>query len=306
MRLFDKVLTQCRGEVADGVRGLSKVTSVLACDDIASYYAGSPDVLWDSEKYPHAKPAWDTFFMEWNEPAEYRIGSDVVKNDGVQQFGFFGTHVTSKEDVQSAIDARLQRDVCLFTNRSFSATDVEAARTKTASLIYAFPFIVIGGACHQLPVSFLAFLSESGWVYLHICPTDLPDVSTKAIALGRIVVNSAHIMLLAFTFLNCSNVKLEDVTADLEPPPKIKRRLRIPDVKRYTLNINGHFSKPRRELGEPGEIDVMPFHLCRGHFATYTDAAPLFGKYTGRFWIPPHTKGKKENGVIEKDYAIVN
>jgi hypothetical protein len=45
-------------------------------------------------------------------------------------------------------------------------------------------------------------------------------------------------------------------------------------------------------------------HLCRGHFATYTDQAPLFGKYVGRFWIPPHARGDRARGIVIKDYEV--
>lgn len=51
----------------------------------------------------------------------------------------------------------------------------------------------------------------------------------------------------------------------------------------------------------------MPRHVCRGHFAEYGpefSKGLLFGKYAGRFFIPPHLKGDKKNGIVEKDYAI--
>jgi hypothetical protein len=127
--------------------------------------------------------------------------------------------------------------------------------------------------------------------------------SIKAITLISNLVFET--LLLSFTFANCSNVKLEDVTEELQPEPKIRRRLRLPEVKRYTLNIAGHVTRPSRDYDQ-GPQDVMPFHLCRGHFATYTADRPLFGnpKLVGRFWHPPHTRGKKANGEIIKDYAI--
>lgn len=120
---------------------------------------------------------------------------------------------------------------------------------------------------------------------------------------GRFFESLTHVIALAFTFANCKNVVLNDVTEQLQPPSKIRRRLKLPEVKRYTLNIAGHVSRPSRDYNQ-GPQGVMPFHLCRGHFATYTDEKPLFGKHVGRFWIPPHMKGKKENGEIVKDYAI--
>lgn len=115
-----------------------------------------------------------------------------------------------------------------------------------------------------------------------------------------------RVVALSFTFANCANVKLEDATTDLAPSEKIRRRLKLPCVKRYTLNIEGHSTKPRAN-GEPGQTGVLPFHLCRGHFATYTADKPRLGRLSdgvGRFWIKPHMRGREERGRIEKDYAI--
>ena len=65
---------------------------------------------------------------------------------------------------------------------------------------------------------------------------------------------------------------------------------------------------PKRP-GEGGEGGGMPtgrtrLHMVRGHFATYTGAAPLFGKYTGTFWRPWRLAGNPEAGVIETDYRL--
>jgi hypothetical protein len=48
----------------------------------------------------------------------------------------------------------------------------------------------------------------------------------------------------------------------------------------------------------------IPLHLVRGHFATYTDEAPLFGKRTGTYWRPAHTRGNPEKGLSTKDYCV--
>ena len=39
-----------------------------------------------------------------------------------------------------------------------------------------------------------------------------------------------------------------------------------------------------------------------GHFATYTDEAPLFGKFTGTYWRRPTKRGAKRHGEVIKDY----
>ena len=45
-------------------------------------------------------------------------------------------------------------------------------------------------------------------------------------------------------------------------------------------------------------------HLCRGHIKTYTAEKPLFGHYVGNVWCPPHARGNKKLGIINKDYKI--
>jgi hypothetical protein len=67
-------------------------------------------------------------------------------------------------------------------------------------------------------------------------------------------------------------------------------------------------------LGEPvqhvqHEVGVMPVHSCRGHFSEYGPEfgkGLLFGKYEGRFWVPPHMKGRRGNGTVYKEYKAVN
>ena len=57
-----------------------------------------------------------------------------------------------------------------------------------------------------------------------------------------------------------------------------------------------------------GRKGIMPKHVARGHWARYGpefNAGLLFGKYSGRVWVPDADKGDEKNGVIKKDYAIV-
>lgn len=107
--------------------------------------------------------------------------------------------------------------------------------------------------------------------------------------------------------LSCSNV---------QPEPR-----RQPDagiVREATRRNGGHAAGFRYHVltvrpagSKPGtkgeEIGNMPRHVCRGHFAEYGERygkGKLFGRYEGRFYIPPHMKGDKKNGVVEKDYEV--
>lgn len=106
--------------------------------------------------------------------------------------------------------------------------------------------------------------------------------------------------------LSCKNVSL--TPHDNEPKQvrrAIKRHGGTPESYRYhTLVVR----PPGAKSNAPAqEIGIMPRHVCRGHFSEYGPEfgkGLLFGKYAGRFFIPPHLKGDKKNGVVEKDYRI--
>ena len=46
-------------------------------------------------------------------------------------------------------------------------------------------------------------------------------------------------------------------------------------------------------------------HICRGHFATYTQDAPLFGNFVGTVWKPQHVRGNAQHGAVVKDYRVL-
>lgn len=71
-----------------------------------------------------------------------------------------------------------------------------------------------------------------------------------------------------------------------------------------TLEIEPMKERSRRESTD-GESDVeRALHICRGHFKTYTEENPLFGKHTGSFWCPQHVRGNPDAGEVKKDYRV--
>jgi hypothetical protein len=179
--------------------------------------------------------------------------------------------------------------------------ETRASLDRSTAVCLGRPYVSGVRGTHEMPMNTVVTLRPDGAVDLISLMTtenEHEEIADWAVAISRIV-------LLCFSFANCSNVKLDDVTEHLQPDPRIRRRLKIPDVRRYTLNIGGYSPRPSRNSGEPS-VGVMPFHLCRGHFATYTADKPMFGnpKLVGRYWHPPHMKGKRENGEVIKDYAI--
>lgn len=109
---------------------------------------------------------------------------------------------------------------------------------------------------------------------------------------------------LALSFLHCKNISV----AESNPNPKLakarQRRNKPPLTKYYTLEIET-MKRVLRTEGRSEEVGLKrALHICRGHFASYTEEKPLFGKIAGRFWIPAHVRGSKEAGEINKDYKV--
>jgi hypothetical protein len=112
-----------------------------------------------------------------------------------------------------------------------------------------------------------------------------------------------HTVLRTLNYLNCANV--EAVEVELDRPAR--RRLdRAGGVRAREVQVFPAGSK--RGGGRKGEpLDVMPFHGVRGHFARYGPLygkGLLFGKHAGRFYIPQHMRGNRDNGEIIQTYKV--
>jgi hypothetical protein len=107
--------------------------------------------------------------------------------------------------------------------------------------------------------------------------------------------------------LNCQNV----VTKDVLPTEKLnQKRIRNGKLPLYSYKILEVVKgKPRTK--NAGSVpwdykspEAVRFHLCRGHFKTFTEERPLFGKYSGTFWWNPQSRGDRSKGAIEKEYSV--
>jgi len=104
------------------------------------------------------------------------------------------------------------------------------------------------------------------------------------------------------TLLNCKNIGTEIVPAPLKLNKKRKKVGKQPIFSYRTLVI-----KPvgKKQESIPKHLWNNRIHLTRGHFKTYTEEKPLFGRITGRFWWQPAVRGRNRDGVVMKDYKVV-
>lgn len=112
----------------------------------------------------------------------------------------------------------------------------------------------------------------------------------------------------ALDFMACRNVELVPA---IEPGGRAgARRLARTGVEVRTLQVRPVGRSSRHLKGEPQ--GVTPLTSVVGHFAHYGDCCPalhparglLFGKIEGRFWIPQHARGAREQGEHRNNYDL--
>jgi hypothetical protein len=117
-----------------------------------------------------------------------------------------------------------------------------------------------------------------------------------------ILFNVSAPFLLGLSLFHCKNVKTGNAPAPGKIQRKKHRKQGQPEVKFKTLVIKPMGRRPEGD-GEPTGRKHS-WHICRGHFKTFTEAAPLFGRVTGTFWWGHHVRGRKSEGEVRKDYQV--
>jgi len=103
--------------------------------------------------------------------------------------------------------------------------------------------------------------------------------------------------------MHCRNVGVCAAAAREEPRSVRRQRERVMGQRRYqVLDLSRITAKGTG--GVSGNTLSRALHVCRGHFRTYTAEAPLFGRITGRVFVPSHVRGNPEAGLVESDYSL--
>jgi len=133
-----------------------------------------------------------------------------------------------------------------------------------------------------------------------------------ALPVGGRRLTALHVNLLAvynaivresIRFLNAKNVELEAQPFGRKDNARMNRNLNTKNVgyKFHTIVVRKAGSKRILYANKTGA--KMPLHLVRGHYRTY-DKKGMFGKIFGTFFIPCHTCGSEQYGVVDKDYQL--
>lgn len=101
---------------------------------------------------------------------------------------------------------------------------------------------------------------------------------------------------------NCVNVELREPKRQRHA----QRRLDRTGVRVSELHVRPTSKSYTAERLATLTSASIPIHSVRGHFAEYgvNGRGLLFGKLSGRYWIPAHARGNPEHGHVEQSYTV--
>jgi len=136
---------------------------------------------------------------------------------------------------------------------------------------------------------FSCFRPKRGGLEVSIC--DKSGIIEDAIR------NQMELISRFLTAINCVNIEIVEEKPDKKIQKKRKKRGKVPLFSRWTLHIK--INKSINKQNNYGRSHASPrIHLRRGHARRLRS-----GVYC---WVSACIVGNKENGIIHKDYKVIN
>jgi len=289
--------------IVEGVRDKMYANpQVIIADNVYDYLRGvmQQDGLLEADThFANLAPPFKTFFIEANIHCWFQqmgwLCTVIDSSDSAFPLEFLGTGVKW---------VLTMRVIITHKNGDAAITFDQCSVGINADGSYHAKNIVSG---------FLAQEWKAGWKTNSV--TDLNTdrtskyINSPAEVIEAIFSAGYSVPLLTINFMNCRNVIMVDTTEKEGPPKKWLRRRKQPGLSYRTVTIDPE--KPKRGHSKSGggaPTKTCPFHICRGHFVTYTDANGSKGMFGngiyGTFWVPSHTRGDKKNGQTITTYNV--
>jgi hypothetical protein len=292
----------------------------VVLDNVAKFYAENAKTDWDIMELPNWAPPWTLSFMEWDHPRRWYMKNGWHESEEVGQYGMTVASLRHPHGVQ---DSKAWRTIITGYAGSGSVemtgdytSRIEPLLAKASWTLFCDHWLTcLGAPIYGAPVwmgIYTIILADESGKCLGTFDTGPGHASWSEKAAAEAatghgddptgLASSAHILGLGYSFCHCKNVVTSHI--QFNRSETWHRKQKIPKLKFQTLEINPMQEVLKTEGGIEANGVQRAMHICRGHFAHYTEQKPLFGKHHGDFWIPQHVRGKKELGEVVKDYAI--
>jgi len=287
-----------RSKIVDhSSRNVMTQAEVFYVDNVTKYYyqIAKQDV-WYAKDFPNVAPPYPAFWMETRRP-DYMRSEDgtIIRLDRFwDQWGaLFLASPFQHEEAEMAVHNGIAKE------------DLPKIRWVYNIL----PFFNRAGLIEGPLGIIRTFVYYNGQMHVDkdtsIWCSVFPFVHRQG---GWLLDNSVtmHPFYLALSFLHCKNVQMK--TTDLKGTPLAKSRVKkhgVPGALKFHILEIDAITKILNEMGRAGSEGLKhALHICRGHFKTYTEDAPLFGKHVGTYWWDNRVRGTSERGISIKDYSI--
>lgn len=297
MRMLDNIAQSLSPGMLDELGGRVDITNV------AKWYFEINDSLLPDKDRPIALPPWPIAWIEYHAPAYTNWRGELTPWDF--DFTGIGFKLTTRQIKKDTVYSFLGRSFSWDDRAFVEAVDDGAEWGSSAQLWLMFP----SGSVLKTGSIGLFYREDGSLVdgigFSYPAPGVAPPHITPDKYMLETFLPLYWPVQFAISLMHAKNVELVD-----KPIPRHVRRRAArrgePVIQYKTLVIEPFKKQVRNEAAASGESEIhRALHICRGHFATYTEDAPLFGKYTGTYWRPMHVRGRADVGIVHKDYKIV-
>lgn len=295
-RLFPWCSDDFTARRCEVIKRLLHCAQVVIADNVNEYYTSLPEDkmrrtndLCGQMRLPHS-----SMFLEF----AHAYGFDGQQECVDESMRIKSIGVLAHEMSQDEFMAYIHPDSCLC--------QIDTSRFERAIAFY--PVVSCAMTTQFSPGSLISLITRDGSLYRTVRHTDGENCLTAEEYCNSFWCGAENhatkVAIFAITFMNCKNVARRDVTETEGPSAKWIRRQKAPTIRYHVLDINPMKEVLRTEGGIETNGIKKALHICRGHFATYTEEKPLFGKKAGTFWVPAHTRGDIKHGAVIKDYRV--
>lgn len=277
---------------------------IVRVDNVAKYYLEVSDKdYWAlDEDFPNLAPPLDVAWFEWRESGTVRInrGGRVE----VVDVGLAGA-------IAVLVESRRRADgTWVLLASTFFEWHGRVLGPQAMMTLVVTPNGQVSDETFQLakevPAWCRAEHGRKAWPVALPGGEELVRRSGKKAAMELVTatVDTFKVVALAMSFMHCKNVDRRTVVPSPIERMPWKKKYGRPLARYEVLDIDPMKKTLESEGGASENGLKKALHICRGHFATYTEDAPLFGKITGTFWRSQHLRGSAKSGVVVKDYNV--
>lgn len=286
-----------RHRVPDEIRELITLSPRVLADQAAALHWGRYPDVWSFERLGPIRPPFDEMWIEYRAPDAVYLGHQW-KPPPFDHVGIYlWTAPMSEIDWSRDLPASVDAHGATRTGQPFSERIREADRFLRARIVIkrALDGLV------DMGVDLWNFIDNDGRWMINMLTNPRDQRGRPGLQeLGEAIIDAAKPCFIALALMNCKNVAVGEVEAPAALARQRARKRGLPTFRHHLVHVPGVDRETRPRPGVQGA--PIPLHMVRGHFKTFTPAAPLLGRHVGTYWWDSAIRGDQRHGIRSKDY----